>query len=307
MEACPTCNQKFETKRGMRIHHKATHGESLAKTELECERCGTTYEEFNIRADRSRFCSEQCRQDWQSDEWEGAGSPRSKEHPVLNCEYCGEEYKVVPAREDESRFCSSECLDEWRSDNRSGKDSHAWEGGEVELQCEECSSSFSVKPARADSARFCSRDCKDTWQKRNYTGENNPSWSGGPEEIECEYCGDTYQVKTAEVSTSRFCSTQCHARWQSDNWRGEDAPAWKGGRHRYYGASWQKQRQRAIKRDGEECIICGDVEIHVHHIVPFRKFGIENHEEANELSNLVCLCQEHHAKWEGIPLRPEVD
>lgn len=171
------------------------------------------------------------------DQWEGDGSPRSKEDVTLECVRCGKEYEVIPARQEKSRFCSRECLHAWVSENRSGESSHAWEGGKVELLCEECSSNFDVKPARADEARFCSRSCKDKWQERNLTGEGNPSWAGGLEKQTCEQCGENYRVKPAEAEVSRFCSAQCLAEWQSENWRGEDAPAWKGGRHRYYGPS----------------------------------------------------------------------
>ena len=89
---------------------------------------------------------------------------------------------------------------------------------------------------------------------------------------------------------------------------GERHPDWKGGVGSYYGKSWPKQRPKVIDRDGGECVICGDSDdVHVHHIIPFRKFGIENHEQANQLDNLVCLCQSHHRRWEGIPLRPVVE
>ena len=88
--------------------------------------------------------------------------------------------------------------------------------------------------------------------------------------------------------------------------KGEDNPNWAGGYERYYGASWRRQRRETVARDGGECVICGKEPVDVHHIRPFREFGVENHEEANALDNLVCLCRQHHSKWEGIPLRPEV-
>ena len=87
---------------------------------------------------------------------------------------------------------------------------------------------------------------------------------------------------------------------------GESNPNWAGGYEGYYGASWRDQRQKAVERDGGECVICGEEPVDVHHIRPFREFGVENHEQANRLDNLVCLCRGHHSKWEGIPLRPEV-
>lgn len=307
MDSCPSCNEIFGTKRGMRIHHKLQHGESLAITELECNQCGEPYEVLKVRAERSNFCSTECQYNSQGDHWEGDDNPRWAEYVTLECVRCGDEYEVVPAREDTSRFCSRECFHASISENRSGENSPSWEGGKVELQCDECGSDFKVRPVRTETARFCSRECKDKWQKKGMTGEANPNWNGGLEEQTCEQCSEKYHVKPSEAETSRFCSQQCHAKWQSENWRGEDAPAWKGGGYRYYGSSWQPQREEVIKRDGGECVICGDSEIDAHHIIPFRRFGIENHKEANKLSNLICLCQEHHAEWEGIPLQPDID
>ncbi len=86
---------------------------------------------------------------------------------------------------------------------------------------------------------------------------------------------------------------------------GSDNPNWAGGYEKYYGSDWESQRKKAIQRDGGECQVCGSKNIHVHHIRPFRTFGLENHEKANELDNLICLCPEHHGKWEGVPLRPQ--
>ena len=88
---------------------------------------------------------------------------------------------------------------------------------------------------------------------------------------------------------------------------GEHHPSWKGGVENYYGPDWRSQRRKALERDGHRCVVCGTGQnVEVHHIRPFRKFGVENYEKANALGNLVCLCRQHHMKWEGVPLRPEV-
>jgi 5-methylcytosine-specific restriction endonuclease McrA len=58
------------------------------------------------------------------------------------------------------------------------------------------------------------------------------------------------------------------------------------------------------QRDDCECQVCGRGEAEigrepdVHHIRPFRKFGREDHEEANALDKLVTLCPEHHRQVE---------
>lgn len=87
---------------------------------------------------------------------------------------------------------------------------------------------------------------------------------------------------------------------------GEDNPNWKGGYYNYYGSSWPEQRQKAIKRDGGQCSVCGEEEftkkntVDVHHIIPKRKWNVsESHEEMNDLSNLICLCPSCHRKFEG--------
>lgn len=96
---------------------------------------------------------------------------------------------------------------------------------------------------------------------------------------------------------------------------GEDSPHWKGGEGRIYGPGWGERKRRAVRaRDDYECQICGlsqtehkskyGVALDVHHIVPARLFDVEDR-SSNEMSNLITLCRKHHAKWEGIPLKPE--
>lgn len=99
---------------------------------------------------------------------------------------------------------------------------------------------------------------------------------------------------------------------------GEDHPSWKGGHIEYYGKSWDDQREKALERAGFQCEHTGMRQeehkklyngqgLHVHHIRPFREFGIENHKSANRLSNLRVLCSTEHRRWEGIPTLPKVN
>lgn len=75
-----------------------------------------------------------------------------------------------------------------------------------------------------------------------------------------------------------------------------------------YGPNWQKQRDAARARDGYRCVICGAPEPlgrqhHVHHRIPFRKFGYRPGEndaylQANALDNLMTVCPTCHAQIE---------
>ncbi len=68
-----------------------------------------------------------------------------------------------------------------------------------------------------------------------------------------------------------------------------------------YGPNWEQIRQRALRRDGSRCQVCGTTvpgeSLHVHHIKPFRSFP--NRETANQLQNLISLCSACHRKAEA--------
>lgn len=83
---------------------------------------------------------------------------------------------------------------------------------------------------------------------------------------------------------------------------------WMGEHIESRGPSWPAQRERARKRDGYRCRVCGASERpghqhDVHHIIPFREFKWipgenENHVQANHLSNLITLCPSCHRRAE---------
>ncbi len=92
---------------------------------------------------------------------------------------------------------------------------------------------------------------------------------------------------------------------QSMEMAGEANMNWQGGYEPYYGPGWRKTRRAVWARD-TVCQRCGMTPeqngkaLDVHHIVPFRSFGIVRHEEANALSNLTALCHDCHliVEWE---------
>ncbi len=67
-----------------------------------------------------------------------------------------------------------------------------------------------------------------------------------------------------------------------------------------YGPDWERIRKFVIQRDHEECSLCHTKQsvsrLQVHHIVPFRSFTDKN--KANDLNNLVTLCQDCHRRVE---------
>ena len=172
----------------------------------------------------------------------------------------------------------------------------------VSLTCDNCGEEYERRPSRVYAGRFCGPECKDEWVGELESDEKTES-------RECHYCGDEIVRCPSNFQGERaFCPDGCREAWMSEK-APEEHPRWTDEPNGVssYGTSWRRQREKALERDGHACIVCGEAGlVDVHHIRPFRKYGKENHEEANRLDNLVCLCRAHHRKWEGVPIRPEV-
>jgi len=79
----------------------------------------------------------------------------------------------------------------------------------------------------------------------------------------------------------------------------KDEGLWKNAPNDY-GPNWSRQRELARTRDMFRCQLCGEPEgvkeHHVHHKAPFRLF--DSTEQANQLLNLITLCNSCHRKVE---------
>ncbi len=68
-----------------------------------------------------------------------------------------------------------------------------------------------------------------------------------------------------------------------------------------YGSDWEKTRALVLTRDANTCQSCGtdgkQTMLHIHHIKPFRLF--DSIKDANQLANLVTLCQPCHRRVEA--------
>lgn len=196
------------------------------------------------------------------------------------------------------KFCSREC---WKTSLFR----------QVTRKCERCDKEFSVYRARSH-ARFCSRECH-------------------AKKIEkpCPICGAIISVKQSAGPKRVTCSRRCNMLLRAAENRAPrqgkppspEAKAkiseglrkyykWSPGRHwNFQGGpngsrrgGWLKQRDLTRARDSDTCQACQVTaqqygkHIPVHHIKPYRQF--EDHEQANDLSNLISLCQSCHMKAE---------
>lgn len=169
--------------------------------------------------------------------------------------------------------------------------------------CAHCGATFYRSPSnriRRGTNEYCGRACMAV-AFIGRSGERSPRWKGR-ETHDCLSCSApvTRPPWSWNKRALTFCNTQCFGDWKARNWTGERNPSWAGGRTPYYGASWNRQQRAARRRDGYRCQRCDisqselDRALDVHHLRPFRLFGVERHEEANALDNLVSLCRTCH-------------
>ena len=154
--------------------------------------------------------------------------------------------------------------------------------------------------------RFCSQNCFGKYLKQTQTGKPRPEVKGERPDLQkrvditCEVCGKVFRLTQVHAIGRHCCSRKCSSRLQQITTAGANNFNWKGGYDPYYGPNWRQQRRNARYRDGYACRICGKTEAEagkehdVHHIKPFREFGIENYQKANHLSNLITLCDQCH-------------
>lgn len=301
---CPTCGEEFKNEHGVKVHHSRAHGESIAGEVVECAWCGKEFEITAYAANEHDWhtCSDECSSKYRSEKYTEENNPNAGKWYTIGCVYCDEGYRVPEHRKEHSKFCSLECKYNWESDNRSGKQSHAWDGGTATLECDNCGEQYEVYQSRTDSSRFCSYECLGEARSEEMKGKNNPSWNGGDVTLECEYCGRKYETFPAKRETSRFCSYQCLDDWRSENMTGQDSPAWRGGskirdaiKKQLHGPSWRRIRKN---QTSDSCKICGsESDLCLHHIVPIMDGG------TNEEWNLMTLCRTCHTRTEHYTRR----
>lgn len=273
---------------------------------LTCSNCGVEYERPEYLAQPTKsgehFCCTQCRRAWQTN--------RRIKAP---CAHCGKQVEKrasdLRGKTGDKLFCDMDCFRAWEATTK------------MNVHCAECGKEFERYKHHAEKQehQFCSTRCQGAWFGRMRTGEKHPTWRDDLMVV-CDQCGTEFRQHSKakiERNNYNFCTRKCKETWSSIHQTGENNPNWRGGHADYYGPNWHRQARAARKRDGYRCQCCGITQkngrrsFDVHHIVPFRTFGYirdknNNYEQANDLSNLITLCQQCHAKAEAklIPIQP---
>lgn len=252
----------------------------MKKTSAICPKCGNefVYYPSAYKGKAQEYCSRACR------------SAASWLHK--NCLMCGKEF--VCRKCEPHDCCSKTCARRWLKRDR-----------RVTFQCDQCGVEVTrgIQHYRPHAANhFCSLRCWGDWLK----DRENPARRKRIARS-CKQCGKEFEITPSQlifVGYGTFCSTVCKGRFYAPLIKHQIEGAkpgplninWKGGYKKYYGPNWRQQRREARKRDGYTCVRCGiteidlGIELDVHHIQPFREFGLSRYQDANDLDNLVSLC-----------------
>lgn len=185
MADCPSCAESFDTERGMKVHHKRIHGESIAGVDVDCEWCGetTNKSQYRINRDDHHFCSPECRAAWRTENFTGENNPAWKGGmATVACAVCGEQKEVYQAieRAYDVHWCSVECEAEWKSEHQSGEDAPAWRGALTDVQCDNCGEWIARYWSQIEGKNrtFCTPECRLEWQQSDTLEpiDYGPNW-----------------------------------------------------------------------------------------------------------------------------------
>jgi 5-methylcytosine-specific restriction endonuclease McrA len=162
--------------------------------------------------------------------------------------------------------------------------------------CKTCGKSY-YRPPSSPSV-YCSAACMSI----AFSGRISPQ--NIRQQVSCAFCGSAILRAPWHIKQSQkaFCTRRCFGKWKAANWTAADNPAWTGGKAYYYGENWKRQSRLARFRDGHKCRVCGKPEdknfrvLDVHHVIPFRRFGLADYRAANSLANLITLCPSCHCQ-----------
>lgn len=256
------------------------------RVDATCPACGKAF--WHYRSAPKRYCSRACQK----------SDPAT--HVDATCPTCGGSFRYLKSWP--RKYCSLACASTANIGNIPTHRPSAFTA-----VCDQCGAEYRATPAT--SGRFCSRACFGAWQSANRRGEAHPSFGKKRPRgktllpVVCPVCGKTFGVKPCAVGRRVCCSKSCLGKHLAILSAGENNPNWLGGHNPYYGPSWREARRRVLAA-ARFCADCGlSAEAHgrsfdVHHVVPFRAFGVDRHAEANAIGNLVALCKECHTRRE---------
>ena len=198
-------------------------------------------------------------------------------YKTKECEWCKKEFDITCDSKNK-RFCSKECLHEYKMSLR------------PKQYCKRCGKEIILNSNQFYQRVYCD-ECVIDGRAESNTEKIDTT---------CGCCGKELKVIPSKYKKNKYCycDVDCMAKHYSQIYCGENSPTWNGGKSHHYTGGFYFARKLARERDNYTCQLCGITEeeygqqMSVHHIKNYRLF--EDKKEANELCNLICLCEKCH-------------
>jgi len=239
---------------------------------VECPTCGERFSENGVAAHH----------------WQAHGE---KLRENVECENCGAELSRKPSNIYSVNFCDEEC----KYDYRTGEQN--WNYNSVKRECSYCGGTCERMVSHlSEHGPFCNRDCYAAWLSETRSGKDNPNWER--EEVNCDNCGQVIYIKQCrfEKNDQNYCSTDCRVSHVKKNSHAHNRVS--AVRRKLSSSTWTTIARNYRDKVGPECEWGGDKpegrKHDVHHIVPVRCGGTNNHE------NLILVCRMCHTKMESF-------
>lgn len=202
----------------------------------------------------------------------------SKEYTIERyntCQFCGAEFKVNN-RTKNNQYCSKECR------------TNAIHNKRKKQYCKNCGKEITGYTYKRIYCDECIANYGHLWIQEDKI------------KTECAYCHkEIFVIPSVYYKNQHcYCSIECMGKHFSKIYQGENSHSWKGGKPRHYTGGFWSRRKEIRERDNYSCQLCGITEeefgqeMSVHHIKKYRDF--DDKKEANDPSNLVCLCEKCH-------------
>lgn len=300
-------NRVFSDKERLELSARMTgkNNPNYSRISLKCKHCDKDIlvKPSDIIPNKNNFCSKKCFYEWTSKNLVGPNNRNFKSVRV-ECIICKKIFYLQPYRLKALKYgitCGRICAGKNRSKFITGKNHPNYSSREY--NCDYCDKKIIRQPHKRKNHKhlFCDQNCLNLWMKKNWTGNGNHKFNS--QYVKCIVCGKEILVSQSRIANRTYgitCSNECRYDVNSLFASGENSPHYKGGKVKNYGTSWPWAKKQARRRDNNTCRGCGITKeqhkgnMHVHHIIPFRFFGKDNHKIGNNLNHLVCYCRVCH-------------
>jgi len=193
------------------------------------------------------------------------------------CDECGSRYDTRSRSPNRERFCGKRCYQRYWNQRTAEKRGPRRTIEQLRRRCVMCKQEF-VTDQSHPRALTCSRVCNQ--QRFNAVHRESREQDLVPRH--CVECGTEFIA--GAIRTKKFCSPRCQQRFNGRLFGRRHRPKIEAYRKKI---RWNGNWQRALERDGQQCVRCGGTgRLCVHHIDGTGEDESPNH----DLENLATLC-----------------